>query len=145
MFQVRNTAERHKAVQWIQEESRKLDILKENLVAVLREDETAEDVLSPLSEGIRRQEEVVAAYDAAKMGALPKVAGLQDLGAYLIAARSMLGLSLKAFSEVTGIHPTQLGAYERSGYKTVGLLRAQEILDKIGAKVTVDVSLGDGS
>lgn len=141
MLQVRNATERQRAVRWIQEENRKLVILTESLATVLREGETPEDVLIPLSEGIKRQEEIVATYDTAKVGGLPKVAGLQDLGAYLIAARVMLGLSLKQFGRITGIHYTQLGAYERTGYKTVGLLRAQAILDKIGAKVTVGVSL----
>lgn len=139
MLPVRNSAERKRAVRWIQEETRKLEILKSNLSTVLRDSETSEDVLAPLSDGISNQEAIIAAYDAAKTGALPKVTRLADLGAYLVAARSMLGLSLKDFSRATGIHHTQLGAYERNGYKTVGLLRTQEILDKIGAKITVGV------
>jgi HTH-type transcriptional regulator/antitoxin HigA len=92
---------------------------------------------------IRQLEDEVREYDHLKAGAfkLPRVDRLDQIAPSIVKLRIAKGVSQTELARRLGVSKQVISRYEESDYQTVAIARLQEILDAIGVKTLVTLSL----
>jgi len=92
---------------------------------------------------IRQLEDELREYDQVKSGklALPHVERLDQIAPFIAKVRIAKGISQTELARRLGISKQVISRYEESDYQTVSIARLQEILDAIGIKAIVNLSV----
>jgi len=100
------------------------------------------DVVAKFESMLHERESQIRDYDDLKNGKLnlPKLKRVDDIVAYLPRIRIARGISQTELARRLGVSKQVINRYEESGYQTVGLVRLQQILDVLGAKVEIELA-----
>jgi len=92
---------------------------------------------------IRHLEEEILEYERLKSGelALPHVERLDQIAPFIAKIRIAKGVSQTELARRLGVSKQVVSRYEESEYQTVAISRIQEILDAIGVKTLVTLSV----
>jgi HTH-type transcriptional regulator / antitoxin HigA len=92
---------------------------------------------------LRQLENEVREYDRLKSGELdlPPVKRLKDVAPHIARMRIAKGLSQTDLARLLGVAKQAVSRWEDNDYQTVGIARMQEILDAIGIKMEIKLSV----
>jgi HTH-type transcriptional regulator / antitoxin HigA len=92
---------------------------------------------------IRQLQDELREYDQLKSGelALPHVERLDQIAPFIARIRIAKGLSQTELARRLGVSKQVISRYEESEYQAVGLGKLQEILDAIGVKTMVTLTV----
>jgi len=92
---------------------------------------------------IRQLEDELREYDQLKSGELilPPIQRLDQIAPFIAKIRIAKGVSQTELARRLGVSKQVISRYEESEYHTVGIGRIQEILDAIGIKAAVTLSV----
>jgi ribosome-binding protein aMBF1 (putative translation factor) len=100
------------------------------------------DVVAKCESMLHERESQIRDYDDLKKGKLnlPKLKRVDDIVAFLPRIRIARGMSQTELARRLGVSKQVINRYEESGYQTVGLVRLQQILDVLEAKIEIDLA-----
>lgn len=92
---------------------------------------------------IRQLEDELKEYDRLKSGhlTLPKVSRLDQIAPFIAKIRIAKGVSQTELARRLRVSKQVVSRYEESDYQTVAIARLQEILDAIGARALIRLSV----
>ena len=92
---------------------------------------------------IRQLEDELREYDQLKSGelTLPRIERLEEIAPFIVKLRIAKSISQTELANRLGVSKQVISRYEESDYQSVGVARLQEILDAIGIKALVTLSV----
>jgi len=132
---IRNDNEYKKAVGRVEEESKRLEEIRDHLNAQGLNEDEVKSVIEPIETFYLQLQEEVEGYEKLQRGEFEEMSNLGGLGNLLISLRIYLGLSQADLAERLVVSASQVSRDERNEYHGITVERANKILETLGVKI----------